>query len=171
MKKIKPAIIIENKIYLIRERKVMLDRDLAEIYGVATMRLNERVKRNISRFPRDFMFQLTKQERDEVIANCDNLQSLKYSPALPYAFTEQGVAMLSSVLNSPRAIEMNIYIIRAFIQMRELIAIDRDLELGIFLLRTEQKRQGIEIDEIIERLNQLTDEPLKTPGPLGFSLN
>lgn len=90
---------IENKILVIRGQQVMLDRDLAELYGVETKRLNEQVKRNIERFPEDFMFSLSKSEKDEVVANCDHLRALKFSPTLPFAFTEQGVAMLSSVRN------------------------------------------------------------------------
>jgi hypothetical protein len=185
MKKEKQIVPIEHiaqKIYLLRGQKVMLDVDLAYLYGVPTKVLNQSVKRNRARFPKDFMFQLDEkelknlekhittqgnQERkwSQIVTTSQKYRGVMY---LPYAFTEHGVAMLSSVLNSPRAIEMNIYVIRAFIKMRELIAIDRDLELGIFLLRTEQKEQAKEIEEIIERLNELTDEPLKTPGPLGF---
>ena len=93
---------IENKILVIRGQQVMLDRDLAELYGVETKRLNEQVRRNIERFPEDFMFSLNKTEKDEVVAICDHLQALKFSPSLPFAFTEQGVAMLSSVLKSQR---------------------------------------------------------------------
>ena len=99
---------IQNSIYLIHGQKVMLDRDLAQLYGVQTRALVQAVKRNIKRFPSDFMFQLTKKEKQELITNCEDILSLKYSPSLPYAFTEQGVAMLSSVLRSERAIEVNI---------------------------------------------------------------
>ena len=91
----------------------MIDRDLAELYGVETKALNQAVKRNIARFPEDFMFQLTKEEKTEEVTNCDHLVSLKYSYRLPYAFTENGVAMLSSVLNSEKAIQVNIQIMRA----------------------------------------------------------
>jgi hypothetical protein len=91
---------IQKRIYIIREKRVMLDSDLAYLYEVEAKRLNEAVKRNIRRFPDDFMFQLTKDEFTEVVANCDHLQNLKYRPTLPYAFTEQGVAMLAAVLNS-----------------------------------------------------------------------
>ena len=87
----------------------MLDADLAEFYGVATKRLNEQVKRNKDRFPEDFMFQLTKEEKKEVVANCDHLSMLQFSYQLPYAFTEHGVAMLASVLKSKRAIDMSIF--------------------------------------------------------------
>jgi len=113
---------IQNKIFLIRGKRVMLDRDLAELYGVPTKRLNEQVKRNKKRFPEHFMFQLTKTEKDEVVANCDHLKTLKFSPTLPHAFTEHGVAMLSSVLNSEKAIQVNIQIINAFIKMRQMLA-------------------------------------------------
>ena len=100
---------IEARIFIIRGKKVMFDHDLAILYGVKTHRLNEQVKRNSKRFPDDFMFQLTVQEKAEVIAICDNLKILKFSPVNPCAFTEQGIAMLSSVLNSDRAIEINIH--------------------------------------------------------------
>ena len=91
---------IERAILLIRGQKVMLDADLAALYGVTTKRLNEQVKRNRDRFPYDFMFQLTQEEKGEVVANCDHLKKLKFSPSLPYAFTEHGVVMLASILNS-----------------------------------------------------------------------
>ena len=101
---------IQSKIYEIRGFKVMLDSDLAKLYGVGAKVLNQAVKRNISRFPSDFMFQLTRDEKDEVVTNCDHLSNLKYRPTLPYAFTEQGVAMLAAVINSQEAIDVNIYI-------------------------------------------------------------
>ena len=99
---------IENKILLIRGQRVMLDRDLAELYGVPTKVLNQAVKRNNERFPTDFIFVLTKSEKDELVTNCDRFNSLKHSTVLPFAFTEYGVLMLASVLNSPRAIEAGI---------------------------------------------------------------
>jgi len=113
---------IHKSILLIRRHKVILDRDLAVLYGVETKVLNQAVKRNIARFPADFMFQLTKEEKEQVVTNCDHLSSLKFSPALPYAFTEQGVAMLSSVLHSKQAIEVNIAIMRTFVKLREILA-------------------------------------------------
>src|SRR4030042_4538381 len=112
---------IQNSIYLIRKQKVMLDRDLAQLYGVQTRALVQAVKRNIKRFPSDFMFQLTKKEKQELITNCEDILSLKYSPSLPYVFTEQGVSMLSSVLKSERAIEVNIAIMRTFVKLREIL--------------------------------------------------
>ena len=97
---------IQQSILLIRGKRVMLDADLAQLYGVSTKRLNEQVKRNRDRFPEDFMFQLTVAEKTEVVAKCDHLAKLKYSPTHPYAFTEHGAIMLAAVLNTPRAIEV-----------------------------------------------------------------
>jgi hypothetical protein len=105
----------------------MLDTDLARLYGVSTKRLNEQVKRNRDRFPDDFMFQLTPDEKAEVVANCDHLQRLKFSPALPYAFTEHGAIMVASVLNTSRAIEVSVYVVRAFVKLRVLSARLHDL--------------------------------------------
>lgn len=133
--KIKSCLIIpeeiEQKIFIIRSNKVMLDIDLASLYGVQTKRLNEQVKRNIKRFPEDFMFKLTIAERAEVVANCDHLKALKFSHVLPYAFTEHGILMLSSVLNSEKAIEVNIQIMRTFTKLRELILVHKDLRIKI----------------------------------------
>ena len=110
--------VIAARILEIRGRKVMLDRDLAYLYGVATKALNQAVKRNRRRFPEDFMFQLTRTEQNELVTICDRFNTMKHSTALPYVFTEQGVAMLSSVLNSERAIQVNILIMRAFTKLR-----------------------------------------------------
>jgi len=105
---------IEKMIITIRGMQVMIDRDLARVYKVTTSRLNEQVKRNVARFPANFRFQLTESERNEVVANCDNLRSLKFNPSLPYAFTEPGIAQLSSVLHSEKAIETSVKIMRAY---------------------------------------------------------
>jgi hypothetical protein len=104
---------IQKRIYVIRGKRIMLDSDLAALYEVEVRQLNQAVKRNLQRFPADFMFRLTKEELTEVVTNCDHLQNLKYRPTLPYAFTEQGVAMLAAVLNSQKAIDVNIQIMRA----------------------------------------------------------
>ena len=113
---------IQNKIYTIRGFQVMIDRDLADLYEVQTKRLNEQVKRNIQRFPESFRFQLTEIEKKELVADCDRFKTLKHSTSLPYAFTEQGVSMLSSVLTSDIAIEVSIQIIESFVNMRKLIS-------------------------------------------------
>ncbi|MFT4303458.1 MAG: ORF6N domain-containing protein [Candidatus Woesearchaeota archaeon] len=112
---------INNKIYSIRGKQVILDRDLAKLYGVETKRLNEQVKRNKNRFPERYMFHLITKEKDELVAKCDHLKNLKYSYSNPYAFTEQGIAMLSSILNSDNAIIISIKIIGAFVAMRHFL--------------------------------------------------
>ena len=113
---------IERKILLIRGQKVLLDSDLAELYGVTTKRLNEQVKRNSERFPKHFRFQLTQAEKDEVVANCDHLKNLKFSAALPHVFTEHGTLQAANVLNSDTAIKVSITIIEAFLKLRTLTA-------------------------------------------------
>ena len=122
-----PVEIIQNKIYLIRGRKVMLDRDLAELYGVTTGNLNKAVKRNAERFPSDFMYMLSKEESDSLSFQFGSLKRGEHFKYLPTVFTEQGVAMLSSVLNSDRAIEINIQIMRVFTELREMMASHKDL--------------------------------------------
>ena len=114
--------VIATKILEIRGKKVMLDRDLAKLYGVSTKVLNQAVKRNAKRFPEDFMFRLTKTELLELVTICDQFNSLKHSTSEPYVFTEQGVAMLSGVLNSDRAITVNILIMRAFVKLRKIVS-------------------------------------------------
>jgi hypothetical protein len=112
------SIAINDKIFVFREFQVMIDKDLAELYGVETKRLNEQVKRNIERFPEEFRFQLTKEEKEELVANCDRFESLKHSSSNPFVFTEQGVAMLSAVLHSKTAIDISVKIMKAFVEMR-----------------------------------------------------
>ena len=112
---------IRERIFTFREVQVMVDRDLAELYGVSTKRLNEQVKRNIKRFPSSFRFKLSDGEKNELVANCDRLKNLKHSVSNPYVFTEQGIAMLSSVLHSDTAIKISIRIIEAFVEMRKFI--------------------------------------------------
>ena len=102
-----PNELIMSKIILIRGQRVMISNDLAELYGVTTKRLNEQVKRNIDRFPKNFMFQLTVNEKEQVVANCDHLEKIKFSPYLPYVFTEHGIVMLANILNSERAIQVS----------------------------------------------------------------
>jgi len=105
----------------------LIDADLAILYGTSTKRLNEQVKRNRTRFPSDFVFQLTAKERDEVVANCDHLSRLRFSSTLPFAFTEHGALMAASVLNTPRAVEVSIYVVRAFVRLREMLEVNRSV--------------------------------------------
>lgn len=148
--------IIQNKIFEIRGQRVMLDFDLAELYEVENRALKQAVKRNQERFPEDFMFVLTKNEWQEVITNCDNLpQTVKFSPALPFAFTEQGVAMLSSVLRSKTAIEINISIMRAFVAIRQyaLGYAELNRKLEEFMIET-----NIQFNDIYQALTELASQ-------------
>ena len=122
-KSIMPVERIESSILIIRGHKVILDADMAVLYGVTTKRLNEQVKRNRDRFPEEFMFQLTEREKGEVVANCDHLKLLKFSPNLPYAFTEHGAIMLATVLNSPVAVQTSIQIVKAFVRLRRMLCL------------------------------------------------
>ncbi len=132
---------IDRAILIIRGQKVMIDSDLAELFGVRTKRLNEQVKRNINRFPKDFMFQLTTKEKQELVANCDHLERLKHSGTNPYAFTEHGTIMLANVLNTPTAVETSVLIVRAFVKLRELLSTHKDLERKILDLESKYDKQ------------------------------
>jgi len=158
--------VITSRIFEIRGRKVMLDKDLALLYGVTTRRLNEQVKRNIKRFPGDFMFQLTKAEKDELVAICDRFNSMKHSTAQPHAFTEQGVAMLSGVLNSDRAIMVNIQIMRAFIQLRRMLLTNRDLRRKIEEMERKYDKQFAVVFKAIREL--LEPPAVKERKIIGF---
>ena len=159
---------IENKILLIRDQKVMLDSDLAHLYGVSTKRLNEQVKRNIKRFPNDFIFRLTKREKNEVVANCDHLKKLKFSSTLPYAFTEHGAIMLASVLNSSKAIETSIFVVRAFIRLRQILSTHTELAQKLKDLELKINSQEEHIRTIFEALNQLLTPPDPPKSKVGF---
>ena len=143
----------------------MLDRDLAELYGVKTKVLNQAVKRNIDRFPRDFMFQLTKNEHNELVTNCDRFTTLKHSSVTPYAFTEHGILMLSSVLNSGRAIDVNIQIMRTFTKLRKIMATHGELKRKI---ETMEKKYDYQFKAIFNAVKQLIDPPKKQRKPIGF---
>ena len=162
---------IMNKIIIIRGIKVMIDRDLAELYGVTTKRLNEQMKRNRKRFPEDFMFQLTQQEKTDVVANCDHLSNLKFSPNLPFVFTEHGAVMLASVLNSQRAIEVNIQIVRVFTKMRELLLTHKDILLKLEIIENKLTNHDNDIALIFEYLKRLLNPPQTPRRKIGFIRN
>src|SRR5437868_400876 len=122
---------IEPRILLIRGHKVLLDADLAQLYGTTTKALNQAVKRNRGRFPSEFLFILTAEEKLEVVTNCDHLKRLKFSSNLPYAFTEHGAIMAASVLNTPRAIDVSVYVVRTFIKLRDFLAKHHELALKL----------------------------------------
>lgn len=155
---------LAGSIYFIRGEKVMLDFDLALLYGTETRTLKQAVRRNINRFPADFMFELSKVEWNELITNCDNLQNFKFSPSLPFAFTEQGVAMLSSVLKSEKAIEVNIAIMRTFVQLRRLMSIHRELAERIDKLESKYDEQIQSIFSVIEELIKEDKKPKRRIG-------
>ena len=149
-----PKFDIESKIMVIRNRQVMIDRDLAELYGVETKRLNEQVRRNIERFPKDFCFQLNDGETKELVAFCDRFSSLKHSCVNPYAFTEQGIAMLSSVLRSPNAVEVNIQIMRAFIAMRRFMQTNAQVFQRLDRVEKHQLDSDKKIDELFDKMDR-----------------
>ena len=154
-----PSERIVSKIYILRNRKVMLDRDIAELYGVTTGSLNLAVKRNLKRFPEDFMFQLNKAEFKNLILQIET-SSWGGIRKLPYAFTEGGVAMLSGILNSDRAINVNIQIIRTFIKIRELLTTNDALQRKIMELEKKYGKHNDQIKRIFETLSLLAlDEP------------
>ncbi len=170
---------IESRILTIRGLRVMIDADLADLYGVPTKRLNEQVKRNRERFRSDFMFQLNAAEKAEVVTNCDHLSKLKFSKTLPFAFTEFGAIALANVLASTQAIEMGIYVVRAFVQLRQATAINSDLAKR--LLELEMKTEGLEIShgtfahntrnqvrQIFDALRELTMPSEPPKRPIGF---
>jgi len=151
---------IEQRILLVRGEKVIIDADLAEFYGVATKRLNEQVKRNRNRFPDDFMFRLNAEEKAEVVANCDHLQRLKYSRTMPCAFTEHGAIMAASVINSPIAIEMSVFVVRAFVKLRQTIAQHKELSRKITQLERGLAEHDSQIQSLVQAIKQLLNPKL-----------
>jgi hypothetical protein len=146
---------IEQRIFLIRGEKVIIDTDLAGFYGVPTKRLNQQVKRNRGRFPDDFVFQLTAEEKAEVVAKCDHLTKLKYAKTLPYAFTEHGAIMAAGVLNSERAVEVSIFIVRAFVRLRRAISEHKELAGKIAQLERHLGDHDEAIIILIQAIKQL----------------
>jgi len=158
---------IQDRIYLIRGQKVMVDSDLAGLYGVETKVLNQAVRRNIKRFPEDFMFQLTKEESNSLRSQFVTLKRGQHSKYLPYAFTENGVAMLSSVLNSARAIQVNIQIMRTFTRLRELLATHKDLRQKV----EQMEKRLDQLPRVIFHIIRSLLEPktkVKRIGKIGF---
>jgi hypothetical protein len=147
---------IERRIFWIRGRKVMIDRDLADLYQVKTWAINQAVKRNPGRFPQDFVFRMTETEKAELITNCDRLAALKHSSLPPYAFTEQGVSMLSSVLRSERAVLVNVEIMRVFVRLREILSSHADLARKLEEL--EKKYDG-QFRVVFDAIRQLMEKP------------
>lgn len=167
MANIVPTEIIEQRIFLIRGEKVMVDRDLAELYQVQTKVLNQSVKRNLDRFPPNFMFQLSEKERDELVTNCDRFERLKHSTSLPFVFTEQGVAMLSGVLKSKRAIQVNIQIMNTFVQLRRMLANNKALAQRLDEL---ERKYDAQFKVVFDALRKLIAPPDPPKRPIGFGV-
>ena len=181
---VKPAVTalaprIEGRIQVIRGLRVMVDADLAEMYGVPTKALNQAVKRNAARFPHDFLFQLTPAEKAEVVTNCDHLQRLKFSKMLPYALTEYGAVALANVLASPQAVEMGIYVVRAFVHLREALSSNADVakRLADLEMKTESlelshdafsRNTRLQLRQLLDAVRELTVPPDPPKRPIGF---
>jgi len=168
--------IVMSKIYLVRGMKVMLDEDLAELYGVETRRLNEQIRRNVSRFPKDFMFQLTEKEF-RILMSQNATSSWGGRRKMPFAFTEHGVMMLSSVLNSETAIKVNIKIMRVYIKLREMLLTSKDVLVKLEKIEKELFKQGSrttkseeDIQMIFSALKRLLNPPNPPREPIGFKV-
>jgi phage regulator Rha-like protein len=163
-----PRATVERRILLIRGQKVILDADLADLYGTTTKRLKEQVRRNRERFPLDFLFELTFNEKAKVVANCDHLKNLKFSPYLPFAFTEHGALMLANVLNSRKAIQVSVQIIRTFIRLREMLASNEQLARKLTELENKYDEQ---FRAVFEAVRQLLQPPEKPKHEIGFKIS
>ncbi len=168
MKDLIPQETIEQRIFLIRHQKVMIDKDIAELYGVETKHLNRQVKRNIQRFPEEFMFQLTIEERNQLVTICHRFKTMKHSSSLPYAFTEHGVAMLASVLKSDRAVKISINIIKTFVKLREMLSTNKELAHKFDQLERKIEKHDEEIKLIFDAIRQLMIPPEPKRRKIGF---
>jgi len=161
---------IEPMILTLREQKVILDADLARLYGTSTRALNQAVRRNGARFPADFMFSLTAVEKTEVVTNCDHLRSLKFSSTLPHAFTEHGAIMAATVLNTPRAVEVSVFVVRAFVKLRQVLAGHKELAQKLVELERKVGDHDDAIRSLVAAIRQLMAPPAETKrGRIGFA--
>ena len=154
---------IEQRTLLIRGQRVMLDADLAMLYGVPTRVLNQAVRRNLKRFPQDFMFKLTQPEKDQVITICDHLKNLKYAKALPNAFTEHGAIMVASVLNTERAVQISVFVVRAFVKLREMLSTHKELAHKLAALERKLQNHDESIRSLVVAIRQLMRPPEPEP--------
>ncbi|MFH1684231.1 MAG: ORF6N domain-containing protein, partial [Candidatus Margulisiibacteriota bacterium] len=152
-----PVESIERKIFVIKGQKVMIDRDLAEFYGVETKYLNRQVNRNIGRFPAEFMFRLTRDEKIELVTNWHRFRRLKHSSSLPFVFTEHGVAMLASVLKGEKAAKVSIYIVKAFISLRRLLSSHKYLGEKLNQLARKVTRHDTEIQDLVKLIKKMIE--------------
>ena len=163
-----PTSPIEARIIELRGQKVIIDADLGELYGVTTKRLNEQVRRNIERFPEDFMFRLSAEEKTEVVANCDHLKKLKFSPVLPNVFTDHGAIMAASVLNSQRAVEVSVYVVRAFVRLRLLVSTHKELSRKLEELERKVSGHDQAIVGLFDAIRSLMAQPEPKKRKIGF---
>lgn len=175
-----PLARIEISILVVRAQKVMIDADLAALYGVSTKALNQAVKRNAQRFPQDFMFQLYPAEKQEVVTNCDHLAKLKFSKTLPFAFTEHGAIQAANVLNSEQAVEMGVYVVRAFVRLREMAVSNKELAHRLDELEnkadlmelkhdTFARNTRVQLKQVFDAIRELMTPPDIPPKrPIGF---
>ena len=168
MKTLIPVEVIEQRILLIRGQKVILDADLAMLYGVPTRVLNQAVRRNLKRFPQDFMFKLSQPEKDQVITICDHLKNLKYAKALPNASTEHGAIMAASVLNTEKAIQISVFVVRAFVKLREMLATHKELAHKLAELERKLQNHDESIRSPVVAIRQLMASPEPKKRPIGF---
>jgi hypothetical protein len=159
---------LDPPIIEIRGLSVILDRDLAEVYGVTTKALNQAVKRNVRRFPGDFRLQLTGEER-EVVTNCDHLRNLKYASALPWAFTEHGALMAATVLNSPRAVEMSVFVIRAFVRLRAYVRGHAEIAKRLDALERRVTDHDDDLGDMFKALRSLLAPSPRNTREIGFA--
>ena len=162
---LRPAASVERCILFIRGQRVLLDADLAALYGVSTRILNQAVKRNRERFPEDFMFRLTATEKAKVITHCDHLRPLRFSPSLPHALSEHGVIMLASVLNSSIAVRASVQVVRAFVRLRRMLASNAELARRLDEL---EKRYDAQFKVVFDAIRQLMAPPVKPRRSIGF---
>lgn len=163
---------IDRCILMIRGQKVLLDADLARLYGATTKALNQAIKRNRDRFPSDFMFRLTNEEKNEVVTNCDHLRKLKFSHVLPSAFTEHGAVMAATVLNTPRAITVSVYVVRAFVKLREALRTQKDFARKLDDLERRLVEHDAKFRVIFEAIRELMKPtPVPPKRRIGFSVS
>jgi hypothetical protein len=161
--------VLERRILTIRGQKTILDADLAALYGVTTKALNQAVKRNAERFPEDFTFVLSPEEKNEVVTNCDHLARLRFSPVHPRAFTEHGALMAANMLNTSRAVTMSVYVIRAFVKMREGLAANAAILSRLAEIDRTLLLHDAALRDIYQRLRPLLEPPPQPPKPqIGF---
>lgn len=168
MSTIKTANDITYRVLTVRGERIILDADLAPLYGVPTKALNQAVKRNQQRFPTDFIFQLTEAEKNELVTNCDRFKNLKHSSALPFAFTEHGAVMAATILNTPQAVSISIYVVRAFIQIREMLTHHKTLLKKLTDLEQRVSTHDTHIHSLFNAIRQLMLPPPKPKRRIGF---